>query len=120
FARIGEKDIPRAHYARVRHQAAHGHPLGTQGSQNVGNAHAHYMLSRTCWSSVPSCIGLSGASCCTPRVRSAPAMSCANTGPATWPPYYLPAPGSSIMTATIRRGSETGARPTKEAIYLLA
>src|SRR5690606_11115198 len=86
LARIGKEDIARAHRARVRGEGMHHDSLAAQGGENVGNAHAHHMLSLTCCASLPSCTGLSGASWGTPRVRSAPAISCANTGPATWPP----------------------------------
>src|SRR5450830_708166 len=49
--------------------------------------------------------------------RKALAVTLAKTGPATVPPKWLPALGSSSITAMIRRGSDIGAMPTNEDTY---
>jgi hypothetical protein len=41
-------------------------------------------------------------------------MSWAKTGAATPPPEYWPSLGSSIITATTRRGALAGAKPTND------
>ncbi|EEF23738.1 conserved hypothetical protein, partial [Ricinus communis] len=50
--------------------------------------------------------------------RSAWAASAENTGPATSPPTCTGPPGSSIMTAMMKRGSDIGAMPMKLPMYL--
>ena len=54
--------------------------------------------------------------CGTAIMRSVSDITLLNTGAATVPPKYCPAEGSSIMTATMKRGLLAGAMPIKEAM----
>ena len=52
-------------------------------------------------------------------MRSVCCTTSLNTGAATSPPKYLPAVGSSTITATMMRGWPIGAMPTNQARYFL-
>ena len=78
------------------------------------------MLSSTAAPSAGSTMGFIGASGATPRTRRVPPTTELNTGAATSPPKYFPADGSSIITATMMRGADAGAKPTNEARYFFS
>src|SRR6185436_2977669 len=59
-----------------------------------------------------------GASGAMDIIRSAPPITAENTGAPTSPPKYFAPAGSSSITATMKRGSLTGAKPTNEETYL--
>src|SRR5690606_37425092 len=106
-----------ASLARVGTYATRPHTGGREGVEQLQGALAAHICS--CGGRRPArCKGTSGASGATPRARSAPSVTRANTGAATAPPKCAPALGSSIITATTMRGSDAGAKPTKDETYL--
>src|SRR5207253_10528024 len=96
-----DEAVARAHLAAVAvHLARHA------GAQPVGcfagraqDLHQNDSSTACTW-----ICGLTFMSGCTPSTRSVCCTVALNTGAATSPPKYLPALGSSIITATTMRG----------------
>src|SRR5574343_899432 len=114
ITRVGQEEIAWLHLAAIiRHPSRHDTKIGKtlQEFSRCTHSFPFPLLVSAVWT---------GASGLTPSVRSAPPMICENAGPATSPPKWPPAEGSSIITATTSRGSLIGATPTNEATYFFA
>ena len=102
----GDEGVAGTHAAAVggeRRGAAQHQPV--HRCVGRGESHQrHQKLSTSAGISWATICGLTSRSGCTPIIRRVCCTTWLNTGAATSPPYYLPAVGSSTITATMMRG----------------
>src|SRR6185503_2714792 len=127
-AAIGHEDRAHLDGTRIGGEVGERHAQLRQAIEERGAAvamdsgardHPWSLVGCACTLSVPGAgAGAAGASGGTEVIRNAAFITLAKTGAPTSPPKWCAPCGSSIITATMKRGLEAGAKPTNEERYL--